>query len=841
MLKFLFKKPMNRRRSVCNNEYLTWRLVVIVGACCARWDALIVSSFRTSSKLAPWQFRTAIKNKKPFLYASIDDLWNSTNEEPLSANAPVVGITSGVVTKQTLLSNQAFEKFLGEDTALDYSSKRRLLSKWNPFRGKSQQMQRAATEDISFTNSSTNRNSTSYESIIRSITANSSIPNISSTAATLPPMDNEHETEKAIQIVESSMNVQNSEKKSLFSNMFRRKKANESSLLPTVTEQDVKDEIIVQDHTPLYLTNENPKKTRSMFQRSQKGKKPIQTLVPANKIMDSEPAALTLRRLLERELKDATDFSISNKKNSFSVTKMLWKILSPRGLRGKIKYLTLMALVFLMAPIPTRFSSITPIMDTSTKVTTIYNGYSQHYNAPQQPQLQKKEEEFVYHEDNTNNPDVPAQFAGSGRSAVLGEPRIPTSSSSPSNEGRNYISTFVSDAVRKIGPSVIRIDTERFVEGGGFFPQRQQQGPFFGFDDEEEEERSIEQGQGSGIIFSSEGYVLTNAHVVEGASRVTVTLIDGRKFRAEVKGSDEMVDLAVLQLLPKEDSSANINMDSSPDKNSKMLMWDGKPLPVAPLGNSDSVQVGEWALAIGNPVGLDNTVTIGIISAVKRSSSEVGIPQKKVAFFQTDCAINPGNSGGALVNEHGDVIGINTCIRANAEGIGFAIPINKAKNIMYQLAEGKSIQHGYIGIIMSTITPDMAKQINNNPNSPSQMLQEVHGALVMRVNPNTPASECGLRRHDVLFEIGGKRVKTAAEAQAIVDNAIVGKELELKVFRGGQEMTLFVKPADLGQKMKEAKEKERLQQQQQQKTFPPGSLLPSPGRILYFFPITPEQ
>jgi len=831
---------MKRKTTVvCNNESLTWRLVVIVGACCAGWDALVVSSFRTSSKLALWQFRSAIKNNKPFLYASIDELWNSTNEEPLSANAPVVGITSGGVTKQTLLSNQAFEKFLGEDTALDNSSKRRLLSKWNPFRGKSQQLQRPATEDISFINSTTYRNSTSYESIIRSITANTSIPNITSTAATLLPMYKEQEQEKAIEIVESNKKAQNNEKKSIFSIIFRRRKANENSRLPTVTEQDVENEIIVRDHTPLYLTNENPKKAKSMFQRSRK--KPIETLVPAIKIMDSEPAALTLRRLLERELKDATDFSISNRKKSFSVTTILWKILSPRGLRGKIKYLTLMALVFLMAPIPTRFSSITPIMDTSTKVTTTYNGYNQHYDAPQQQQLQKKEEEFVYHEDNTNNPDVPAQFAGSGRSAVLGEPRIPTPSSSPSNEGRNYISTFVSDAVRKIGPSVIRIDTERFVEGGGFFPQRQQQGPFFGFDEEEEEERSIEQGQGSGIIFSSDGYVLTNAHVVEGANRVTVTLIDGRKFRAEVKGSDEMVDLAVLQLLPKEDSNANINIDSSPDKNSKMLMWDGKPLPVAPLGNSDSVQVGEWALAIGNPVGLDNTVTIGIISAVKRSSSEVGIPQKKVAFFQTDCAINPGNSGGALVNEHGDVIGINTCIRANAEGIGFAIPINKAKNIMYQLAEGKSIQHGYIGIIMSTITPDMAKQINNNPNSPSQMLQEVHGALVMRVNPNTPASECGLRRHDVLFEIGGKRVKTAAEAQGIVDNAVVGKDLELKVFRGGQEMTLFVKPADLGQKMKEAKEKERLQQQQQQKTFPPGSLLPSPGRILYFFPIAPEQ
>ncbi len=167
--------------------------------------------------------------------------------------------------------------------------------------------------------------------------------------------------------------------------------------------------------------------------------------------------------------------------------------------------------------------------------------------------------------------------------------------------------------------------------------------------------------------------LLTNAHVVDDADKVTVRLRDGRTFRGEVLGVDEPSDLAVVKI-------------------------QGDNLPVATLGDSSQVQVGDWAIAVGNPLGLDNTVTLGIISTLKRSRVQVGIPDKRLDFIQTDTAINPGNSGGPLLNDRGEVIGINTAIRADAEGIGFAIPIDKAKAIKDRLARGESIPHPYIGV-----------------------------------------------------------------------------------------------------------------------------------------------
>jgi S1-C subfamily serine protease len=335
--------------------------------------------------------------------------------------------------------------------------------------------------------------------------------------------------------------------------------------------------------------------------------------------------------------------------------------------------------------------------------------------------------------------------------------------------------SFVAAAVKAVGASVVRIDTERTVTrqrssdplmDDPLFRQ------FFGGDYYSQiprEERM--RGQGSGFIVDQTGVILTNAHVVDKADRVTVTLKDGRVFDGTVKGVDEVTDLAVVKI-------------------------DGKALPIAPLGNSDSIQVGDWAIAVGNPLGLDNTVTLGIVSTLKRSSAQVGIPDKRLDFIQTDAAINPGNSGGPLLNEQGEVIGINTAIRADAMGIGFAIPINKAKEIETRLANGERITHPYLGVQMTTLTPELAKQNNTDPNS-AFLVPEVKGVVVVRVLPNTPAEKAGLRRGDVVTNIDGQAIATAEQLQQLVENSQIGQTLKLQVQRGNLSKQLSVKTAEL--------------------------------------------
>mmetsp|Transcript_28547 Transcript_28547/g.71648 ORF Transcript_28547/g.71648 Transcript_28547/m.71648 type:complete len:258 (+) Transcript_28547:1397-2170(+) len=242
-------------------------------------------------------------------------------------------------------------------------------------------------------------------------------------------------------------------------------------------------------------------------------------------------------------------------------------------------------------------------------------------------------------------------------------------------------------------------------------------------------------------------------------------------------GTDELFDLAVVKVDTKPGEAA---------------------LPVAPLGNSGDLEVGDWVIAVGNPVGLDNTVTLGIVSSLNRSAAEVGIPEKRLQFIQTDAAINPGNSGGPLVNEFGEVVGINTAIRANAEGIGFAIPIDKAKGITAMLAAGKKLEHAYIGVQMVTMTPGIAKQNNENPNAPV-FIAEVEGVLVVRIVPQSPAAAAGIRRFDIIQGIDGVKVRTAVQLQEIVDKAAVGQELTFTVARGdAPPMELKVRTADMG-------------------------------------------
>jgi len=344
---------------------------------------------------------------------------------------------------------------------------------------------------------------------------------------------------------------------------------------------------------------------------------------------------------------------------------------------------------------------------------------------------------------------------------------LPAGPQLPASGGRRKTS-FVTAAVEAVGPAVVRIDTERLVDRapleGYLFPGLEPDG------------QRKEAGQGSGVILSEEGLIMTNAHVVAKAAKVTVTLTDGRTFEGAVKGSDDFMDLAAIKIKPS-----------------------GKALPTAPLGRSDDLQVGDWVIAIGNAVGLDSTVTLGIVSSLSRSAAEVGIPNKKVNFIQTDAAINPGNSGGPLLNEFGEVIGVNTAIRANAAGIGFAIPIDTAERAMRSLAVGRKIAHAYLGISMSSLTPDAARQNNGDPNS-NVYLPEQFGALVLAVAPDTPAAKAGFRKFDLITEIGAKPVRSANDAQAVVDESKVGAHLAVKVVRQQKSLSLSVTTGDLNER-----------------------------------------
>lgn len=336
--------------------------------------------------------------------------------------------------------------------------------------------------------------------------------------------------------------------------------------------------------------------------------------------------------------------------------------------------------------------------------------------------------------------------------------------------------------MRTVGTAVVRIDTERVIR-----PSSQTLDPLLEdpalakiFGDAPIRPR-LERGQGSGFIISPDGYLLTNAHVVRAAQKVTVTLTDGRTFEGEVKGADEFLDLAVIKINPN-----------------------GKQLPVAPMGASADLEVGDWVIAVGNPVGLDNTVTLGIVSSLNRSSSEVGIPEKRLNLIQTSASLNPGSSGGPICNQWGEVVGISTAVRANAEAIGFAIPIDIAKDVASELARGNTIAHAFVGIKMTTLTPAFARQNNMDPNSMG-IVPETDGALVVRVVPKSPAADAGVRRNDVIVAIDGKKVRNAKDVQAIVDRTRVGQVVNVNVLRGDSSspIQLGIKTGNLSSLKKE--------------------------------------
>jgi S1-C subfamily serine protease len=324
---------------------------------------------------------------------------------------------------------------------------------------------------------------------------------------------------------------------------------------------------------------------------------------------------------------------------------------------------------------------------------------------------------------------------------------------------------FIAMAVQKVGPAVVRINATRKVANPiSDALKNPLLRRFFGEDEQPIPQERIERGTGSGFILSENGELLTNAHVVADTDTVQVTLKDGRTLEGKVVGVDSVTDVAVVKI------KAN-------------------HLPTVKLGNSQNLIPGEWAIAIGNPLGLDNTVTIGIISATERTSTQVGVPDKRVSFIQTDAAINPGNSGGPLLNAQGEVIGVNTAIRADAQGLGFAIPIETAARIANELFTKGHVEHPFLGIEMADLSPTRKQQINQE--NQLNIQQEV-GIAIKGVTDDSPAKRAGLLPGDVIQKVNGKPIKTSAQVQKLVESSKVGEILAMEVNRSGKIQTIKV-------------------------------------------------
>ncbi|MFK8184377.1 MAG: HhoA/HhoB/HtrA family serine endopeptidase [Phormidesmis sp.] len=330
----------------------------------------------------------------------------------------------------------------------------------------------------------------------------------------------------------------------------------------------------------------------------------------------------------------------------------------------------------------------------------------------------------------------------------------------------------VSDVVQAVGPAVVRINASRTVSSRRSSNVPEEFRRFFGGLERDsgglrERTRS---GVGSGFIVREDGRILTNAHVVEGADTVQVTLKDGRTFEGTVLGADPVTDVAVIDL-------------------------DANDLPTVAV-NEDALLPGETAIAIGNPLGLDNTVTVGIISATGRSSGQVGIPDKRVDFIQTDAAINPGNSGGPLLNARGEVIGMNTAIISGAQGLGFAIPMDAVNRIAEQIVATGKVDHPFIGIQMVNLSPAVRDSINADPRNSFRIAMD-SGVLVAGVVPGSPAAKAGLREGDVLSEVNGAAIASGKEVQQAVEANGLSRDIRLQIERDGRQQSISLRPEPL--------------------------------------------
>jgi serine protease Do len=326
---------------------------------------------------------------------------------------------------------------------------------------------------------------------------------------------------------------------------------------------------------------------------------------------------------------------------------------------------------------------------------------------------------------------------------------------------------FIADIVAEAAPSVVNIDTSTSLNIGGVVSLRP-----FGMDTPlwGEEGPPIQKyeshGAGSGFIIREDGYILTNNHVIQNADDIKVTLNDGRVFKGRVVGKDKYSDLALVKI-------------------------DANRLVPAKLGESTSLRPGDWAIAIGSPLGLSKSVTLGIISALGRSLGELS----SIDLIQTDAAINPGNSGGPLLNIKGEVVGINQAIRRDGQNISFAIPVDVAKSVVSQLLQTGTIHHAYLGIGMVDMDPNIAKTIGVSP--------DTKGVAVARVDANSPAYKAGLLPRDIIQRINDKSVNSSKEVQTLVRAQKPGEKLDMWLLRQTEAVHIPVKIGDYEQMKKE--------------------------------------
>ncbi|MGQ9474249.1 MAG: DegQ family serine endoprotease [Candidatus Caldatribacteriaceae bacterium] len=328
---------------------------------------------------------------------------------------------------------------------------------------------------------------------------------------------------------------------------------------------------------------------------------------------------------------------------------------------------------------------------------------------------------------------------------------------------------LVADIVERVSPAVVNIDTLRTeVYRSPFAPFFED--PFFryffGDSPQSKEQRVPVKGLGTGFVFRSDGYILTNNHVVEGAEEIQVTFKDGKKFSGKVVGKDSMTDIAVVKI-------------------------DASNLPTITFGDSDAARVGEFVIAIGNPYGLSHTVTIGVLSAKGRPISAGDSGREYENFLQTDAAINPGNSGGPLLNLKGEVIGINTAILPYAQGIGFAVPINMAKSILDQLISKGRVTRAWLGVYIQEVTQEIAEKFG---------LEKNQGALVADISPDSPAERAGLSRGDIILRIDGKEIQSVAELQKTVRSYRPGDLVTVEIWRDKKTITFEVTLGELQEK-----------------------------------------
>jgi len=332
--------------------------------------------------------------------------------------------------------------------------------------------------------------------------------------------------------------------------------------------------------------------------------------------------------------------------------------------------------------------------------------------------------------------------------------------------------------VKKAGPAVVHVRVEKSIQGRGaggpdlfsdpFFERFF--GPQFRHPREDRQPREYKQrAAGSGFIISHDGYILTNNHVVEDADKITVNLDDEREFKAEVIGTDPQSDVALIKV-------------------------DAENLPILELGDSDKLEVGEWVIAIGSPFELNQSVTVGVVSAKGRN--RMGISDYE-NFIQTDAAINPGNSGGPLLNTHGEVVGMNTAIFSRSGGymgIGFAIPVNMAKAIKQQLLKHGKVTRGWLGVVIQDVNDDLAKSFG---------LENTRGALISEVSKNSPADKGGLKQGDVIMALDGTDIKDVADLRNKVAMIAPGAKVDVTVMREGKERKIGIsigeQPEDFAQ------------------------------------------